>query len=82
MKCRCEKEFCYLCGGNYPDCLCRNRPVHAQAHIPQIPRGRAQRQAGRLPRRGRVQAVRAAPQAPFVPLRAALTMYNIQQSLG
>lgn len=24
MKCRCTKEFCYICGGNYGNCYCNS----------------------------------------------------------
>lgn len=36
MTCRCGMQFCYKCGGNYPNCYCKQGTVPVeQLFIPQ-----------------------------------------------
>jgi len=62
MVCRCKKEFCYNCGGNYPNCPCKSRQV--AANVP-VARGRGITGASRAAPRatGATRASRAAPRA-------------------
>ncbi len=41
MTCRCGKQFCYVCGGDYPQCYCKTgqRPPEPDLPppVPQVP---------------------------------------------
>jgi len=35
MTCRCKKQFCYVCGGDYPNCLCKTgKGGQANIYVP------------------------------------------------
>lgn len=33
VKCRCGREFCYTCGGDYPNCYCKAGKVPPEAYV-------------------------------------------------
>ena len=34
MTCRCQKQFCYVCGGDYPNCYCKTGQRPAELVVP------------------------------------------------
>lgn len=36
MTCKCGMQFCYICGGNYPDCYCKKKinPIPVVQPVP------------------------------------------------